>query len=253
MDCHQKIQEEQYSFPYHYLPSFVKGNFSQNQYWSWGYRYLGRLQVVFDLLCKVEFESLIDIGCGDGRFLKEVNTRFSQKRLLGIDYSETAIALAKRMNPDLRYEYKNILSSSITEIFDVVTLLEVIEHIPAEKLRDFMSAVSNVLRPGGYLIITTPHTNVRLIPKHFQHFNSTKLKELLRDGFDQLQCIPFDYISLFLRVFLRLLGGSGKYFIITQPEFNNAFFRYYMKHCLYGTGEAGCHRIACVAQKNNLT
>ncbi len=48
-----------------------EGRFSQLRHWSWGYRYLGRLQVVFDLLDGLEFDSLLDVGCGDGRFLRE--------------------------------------------------------------------------------------------------------------------------------------------------------------------------------------
>ncbi|MFH1964905.1 MAG: hypothetical protein ABIJ42_05120, partial [Acidobacteriota bacterium] len=43
-------QEVQYSYPYHYLPIMTREGFSQHRYWSWGYRYLGRLKVVFDLL-----------------------------------------------------------------------------------------------------------------------------------------------------------------------------------------------------------
>jgi ubiquinone/menaquinone biosynthesis C-methylase UbiE len=59
------------------------------------------LQVVFDILDREGFDSLLDVGCGDGRFLRETDQRYGNKKILGIDYSETAISLAKRMNPHL--------------------------------------------------------------------------------------------------------------------------------------------------------
>ena len=252
MDNKQDLQEERYEFPYHYLPSIRNGNFSQHQYWSWGFRYLGRIQIVFDILQKLEFKSLIDIGCGDGRFLRDVNNLFKGKRLLGIDYSETAISIARQMNPDLCYKQTNIVSTSLNDRYDVATLLDVIEHIPLESLNPFMKSVSDLIRPGGQLIISVPHTNEKLFPKHHQHFNSAKLRTLLKNDFHMIRFIPFDHISLLLKLFIKLSGGSGKYFIITHAGMNNLLFRYYKMYCLYGKGEKRCMKIACIARKKSI-
>lgn len=228
------------------------GRFSQHQYWSWGYRYLGRLQISLELLEKVSFQSLLDIGCGDGRFLREVQRRFTGRRLLGIDYSERAVRWARSLNPELQYEVMDVLQDSLAERFDAVTLLEVIEHIPCAILPEFLRAVTGHLNPGGCLILSTPHANTRLEPKHYQHFDGAQLRELLQNDFDLVWRIPFDYIDWPMRLFLKLLGGSGKYFIITHGGLNTFFFRYYMRHCLYGTGEALCHRIAVMAQRRRV-
>jgi 2-polyprenyl-3-methyl-5-hydroxy-6-metoxy-1,4-benzoquinol methylase len=69
---------------------------------------------------------LLDIGCGDGRFLRETERRYGNKKLLGIDYSETAISWARVMNPRLRFEVRDILETPTSGEYDVVTLLEVI-------------------------------------------------------------------------------------------------------------------------------
>ncbi len=249
MDTQQELQEQAYRFPYHYLPVMEGGCFSQHEYWSWGYRYLGRLRITLDLLERTSFESLLDVGCGDGRFLREVQSRFSGKRLLGIDYSEEAVRLARSLNPELRYEAMDIVRSRLAEEFDIVTLLEVIEHIPPDSLPEFLRAVTGSLKPGGWLILTTPHTHTRVDPKHYQHFNAARLRELLGNDYDPVECIPFDYIDWPTRLFLKLLGGSGRYFIVTHAGLNNFFFRRYMRRCLHGTGEARCHRIAGMAQK----
>ncbi|MBC8252913.1 MAG: anion permease, partial [Ardenticatenia bacterium] len=86
-DPHHVLQDREYAYPYHYIPTWENGQFSQVQYWSWGYRYLGGIQVVLDQLRKLSFETLVDIGCGDGRFLREAKARFPEARMLGVDYS----------------------------------------------------------------------------------------------------------------------------------------------------------------------
>ena len=68
-------QESQYALPYHYIPSFEGGHFSQHLYWSWGLHYIGALEYILDVLGQEPFESLIDVGCGDGRLLQEIGRR----------------------------------------------------------------------------------------------------------------------------------------------------------------------------------
>jgi SAM-dependent methyltransferase len=249
MDRQQELQEQAYAFPYHYLPRFENGVFSQHEYWSWGYRYLGRLQVVFDILDGEGFDSLLDIGCGDGRFLREAYQRYGDKKLLGIDYSETAISLARMLNPHMRFEHRDLLAAPIPGEYDVVTLLEVIEHLPPDSLPNFLEAVNGLLRPGGRLILTTAHTNAALDPKHYQHFTQARLHELLQDHFADFSFIPFDHIPRWFRLAMKLMGGTGKHFIITNRWLITALFTYYMRHCLYGKGEPHCQRIACTARK----
>ena len=53
----QMIQEEEYSFPYHYIPEISEKGFTQEKHWSWGYRYLGGLKVVIDQFNKISFNS----------------------------------------------------------------------------------------------------------------------------------------------------------------------------------------------------
>src|SRR3954449_3553400 len=72
----QTIQESEYEFPYHYIPTLVNGNFSQVRKLRWGYEYLSYLRFVLSTLEKLQFNSLLDVGCGEGRFLSEVAKRF---------------------------------------------------------------------------------------------------------------------------------------------------------------------------------
>jgi 2-polyprenyl-3-methyl-5-hydroxy-6-metoxy-1,4-benzoquinol methylase len=249
MDLKQQIQEQKYYKPYHFLPVVDGNDFSQCQYWSWGFRYLGRLQIVFECLEKISFSSLLDIGCGDGRFLAEMEERFPGKRYCGIDISSTAINWARRMAPDVSFTVGDITSGKFDERFDVVTLLDVIEHIPQAELGPFIHAVSATLRPGGCMVLTVPHTNMRPDSRHYQHFNQQTLDSLLDGEFIDRQFIHFDRISLALQILLKLMGGQGHYYVITSQTLNNFLYNTYRKHCLHASSADGCQRLACIARK----
>ena len=84
-DRQTRAQEGEYAFPYHYIPTLKGSKFSSTRHWDWGFRYLGGMQLALDQLADAKFAALIDIGCGVGRFLREVAGRFPGARLLGID------------------------------------------------------------------------------------------------------------------------------------------------------------------------
>ena len=221
----QEIQESQYEFPYHYLPRAGEDSFVQHAYWSWGYRYLGGMLIAKELCDRESYSSLLDLGCGDGRFLSELARKQPDHRLTGIDYSERAIALARAMNPGIDYRAADILADDVdVEPFDVVTLVEVIEHIPPDDLDKFIERAVSFLRPGGRLVLTVPHNNNPVGHKHFQHFDSRMLREVLSPHLEELEFHPFDYFSRPLDLWFRLIGRTGKYFIVTWPPLLNAFF-----------------------------
>lgn len=246
-----KIQENQYSFPYHYIPEIKRGKFSQIKYWSWGFRYLGGMQVVFDQLEKIKFSSLIDIGCGDGRFLSELVKAYPNTDVIGVDFSERAINLAKAMNPEISscYLKKDIITQKISNSYDVATLIEVLEHIPPDQLESFISAIAGLLNDKGHLIITVPHKNKPIQSKHYQHFNSLELKGILSLYFENFIFIPFDRESKILSLMQKLIGGKGNYFVLTYSKALSWFYNTYKKKYLYATDERNCGRIAVVCKK----
>ena len=64
----QKRQEAQYHFPYHYIP-YIEGNkFSQSKTLKWGYEYLSYIYFVINKISSLHFNTLLDVGCGDGRY-----------------------------------------------------------------------------------------------------------------------------------------------------------------------------------------
>ncbi|MEJ5211144.1 MAG: class I SAM-dependent methyltransferase [Burkholderiales bacterium] len=247
-----QIQESQYEFPYHYIPLVRNGKFFHARYWAWSYRYLGGIHLLLTILSRVSFGSLIDIGCGDGRFLREVASSFPATRLLGVDVSERAIAFAQVFNPQIAYQRLDILEEEIPARFDVATLVEVIEHVPPPSLPSFMSAVARTLEDEGTLILTAPHVNVPVTKKHFQHFDSQKLRSLLEPSFEIQEFIPFDVrpaCSRLMWLLDSLLGPKGNLVLLRNGRLLNGLYNLYLRKFLIAKSESECERIAVVARK----
>ncbi|WP_263834159.1 class I SAM-dependent methyltransferase [Salinibacter sp.] len=206
------------------------------------------MKVVFDELSDFSFESLIDIGCGDGRFLREMRKQYPNKEILGVDYSQRAIELARAMNPTLAFETRNIIEEPVDRTFDIATLIEVLEHIPPAQMKQFIEQVYAVLQPQGHIILTVPHVNKSVSDKHYQHFDTEKLRRVLDPYFQNLKFVPFDSHSKALSLMQIFLGGKGNHFVVTNSFLNKKFIDIYFSNFLYGVNEDKCGRIAVVGQ-----
>ncbi len=244
-----ELQEEQYRIPYHYLPVEGPEGFSQVHYWSWGYRYLGRIQIVMELLGCLQFDNLVDIGCGEGRFLYELSRRHPGKRLLGVDISPRAIDWARRMAPGLEFEKRDILINPLPEAYDVATMLDVIEHVPPAQVEAFINAALGALRPGGWLVLSAPHRNMKPDPRHYQHFTPELMDRLLAGKVSSRRHVVFDGMRWPVEMLLKLMGGSGRHFIVTSPRIVRLLNQLYRKWCLHDSNPRRCQRLACLAQK----
>lgn len=248
-DQPQRVQESQYSFPYHYIPEQRPGKFSGVRYWSWGYRYLGGIKLVLDLLAKENFTSLADIGCGDGRFLREVARCYSDKQLLGVDVSEQALRFARAFNPGIEFLAVDITAATLPRQFDVATLIEVMEHIPPTQLDGFVRAVAKSLHKNGRLLVTVPHLNKPLIKKHYQHFNVKNLLAALDPYFTDFTVIPFDVSesrAAPVRIIEGVLGSRGKWLLLMNQRLLYMFYQWYLKRYLYARDESQCERLAVI-------
>lgn len=249
MNTEARIQEAQYDFPYHHIPRWDGNQYSQTRHWSWGIQYQAGMMIAMDILAASKFTRLLDIGCGDGRFLKELSRCYPAKTLRGIDISQRAVDFARAFSPHIDFAVEDVINETPKPSADAITLIEVCEHIDAGQLPAFLDAVADTLQPGGLLVLTVPHQNKPLSEKHHQHFTAEKLAQLLGLRFTDLEFHFFDRRNLCFQVLLRLAGGKGNHFIITHSAFNRILFRYYQRHCLHADNEQNCLRIACSARR----
>jgi cyclopropane fatty-acyl-phospholipid synthase-like methyltransferase len=230
------IQEEEYIFPYHYIPRFESGVFTQTMNINWGFEYLSSLEFLLGLLNNIPFKSLIDVGCGDGRFCSEAAKRFPGRRICGVDVSERAISLARALNPEVEFLAGDITNSAFKKMeslkggFDLAVSIEVLEHIkPAEASR-FMEKTALLLKPGGRLILTAPTLNTPLQAKHYRHFDFDSLDKLLKPNFNIEQFYYLNRISHGTDLLRKAL--SNRLFIINNRRLRGWIYKYYFKKYL---------------------
>lgn len=178
-----EIQNDQYSFPYHYITSLKNNTPRIERRLKWGLEYLTYTKFVQDFIQNTaKPKSLLDIGCGDGYLINSLpydNANY----FLGIDLSERAIKFANAFS--LGYSFKNENLFNIKEKFEVVSLLEVLEHIPDDTIDSFVNEAFDKVADGGYLIISVPTDIMPLNKKHYRHYNTHMLSEQTkRDDFE---------------------------------------------------------------------
>jgi len=168
----RRIQEDQYSLPYHYSDIFCE---EQKLLWKIERRAL--LRLVKGLLEPFAGQAILDAGCGDGRLCYELKDL--KVRVTGVDQSLAALSFARAFNPNINFQMDNLATMDLKEKFDAIILMETIEHIPTAKILKVFQNLQRHLKPGGMLLITTPSKNLPLQPKHYQHFSSKELESIL--------------------------------------------------------------------------
>lgn len=99
---------------------------------------------------------VLDIGCGDG----SLASHCAPKDYVGSDLSPAALAAARRNHP--RHTFIEGLPDRDEDPgFDTIVGLAVIEHVPDPA--GFLAMLAEHLRPGGVMVMTTPHPRVDFV------------------------------------------------------------------------------------------
>ena len=141
---------------------------------------------------------LIDVGCGDGAFLKFLRGKDDTSYLCGVD-------LVANSYPGINFIQEDINSLVLKEKFDVVCNFMVIEHL--KDPCSFIEKSSCILKNGGIMVVNTINNDslIYLIARmlnrvgirvahdrlysrhHLNHFTNKSLKRLLeRNGYQVL-------------------------------------------------------------------
>lgn len=143
---------------------------------------LPRVRQVLGFLHGIEFETLLDVGSGRGVFLLPFMEEFPQVRVTSLDLLEKRVTflneLAAGGYSQLTAYDKNICDQPFPEnSFDVVTLLEVLEHIP-EVGRAVAAAVKMARK---YIVVSVP-SKVDDNPEHIHLLTKEILTKLFADA-----------------------------------------------------------------------
>lgn len=137
-------------------------------------------------------DRVLDIACGDGygcRIMAEAGTG----QLLGIDINVTLIAANSAANSrdNIRYAVDNAFALSLGDgSVTGATAMELIEHIPLDKVDTFVREVRRVVAPGGYFICSTPQNSfgeIPVVPHHVREYSAAELKAILSRHFSKVK------------------------------------------------------------------
>jgi 2-polyprenyl-3-methyl-5-hydroxy-6-metoxy-1,4-benzoquinol methylase len=194
----------------------------QQQFWnSWNasYRYPGKLnqrtvrrgEVIIALVRSLGLDKpeILDFGCGTG-WLSERLAEFG--RVTGVDLAADVIAAAQSRAPHIRFLGGDLFQVPLSNAYyDIVISQEVIAYIPNQKA--YLDRVANLLKPTGYLILTTPNKFVMKRsdwpPQPAEHIEQwlsmADVKRLLRSRFRILYISTINPLGH--RGILRLLNS----------------------------------------------
>lgn len=100
-----------------------------------------------DLIVELKAKSVLDVGCGSGKFLAKLKERAIRSK--GIDLSETMIKKAS----DLGVEAEQLDLCDVTEKFDLITaIFDVINYLDESELERFFTCTNKALEMGGYYL-----------------------------------------------------------------------------------------------------
>lgn len=175
----KELQEQQYNYPYHYIPWEADGIWRPARVLWWSYEYLALVEKVTKTVLSLSPKLILDFGCGDGYLTLRLLHLNEHVKVVGVDVSDRALMFARAFCSDSQ---RAAFYRSIDEIpqnlipFDVVIAMEVLEHIPPDNLPNVVEQVWKALRHDGWFVVSVPTTNIALNPKHYQHFSLNSLQ-----------------------------------------------------------------------------
>jgi len=163
---------------------------------------------IFDIVKPYLNKSMhLDVGCWTGGFFFLCQS--VTVRSIGLDLQLPPLLVAKKYNSEGMFISASVFSLPFQDSsFDIITLSEVIEHLPANSEISALREIGRVLTANGKVFLTTPNMNPLGFwadPAYFflghRHYSVDKLKIIL-DSAD------FKIISLWnYGGFFQLLNG----------------------------------------------
>lgn len=133
----------------------------------------------------VENGIILDIGCGNGRFLHGMKQLGWQ--IKGVEFNAHAVSVCNKSG--LNVHHGDLISANFDDAsFDVINLSHVIEHVPDPKA--IFYEISRILKPNGLFIVKTPNSKAlgralfntnwfaNEVPRHLYLFSQKNLSQI---------------------------------------------------------------------------
>ena len=128
---------------------------------------------------------IADAGSGFGQYVHYLSRNYPEAKITGLDIKQEQVDDCNRFfqsigkQEHVSFEFADLTKMKHNEEFDLVLSVDVMEHI--EDDRGVMKHICRSLRPGGYLLISTP-SDQGGSDVHHEHDESF-IDEHVRDGY----------------------------------------------------------------------
>lgn len=130
-----------------YLPAFERDLVAQDAA-------LARLCTVLDAVLRPE-DTVLDLGCGIGLFTRQLVSRVPQGHVVGVDLSPVLIDKA-RLLCGAEFMVGDATSLRLNRTFSLITLVDVLEHIPQEEYAALWETLSLHAAPSATILFRIP-------------------------------------------------------------------------------------------------
>ena len=109
-------------------------------------------RLIFSLLQGLSFDSVLDVGCGTGVLLQQIQEQYPRAQLTGSEYSAQGIEFARARLPSARFCLMDLGRENLGRQFDLVTCIDVLEHVDDDR-----AALKNLLAmTRKYMLLSVP-------------------------------------------------------------------------------------------------
>lgn len=162
---------------------------------------------------------ILEIGCGQGRFIKLLLER-GYKNVYGVDMSEDQILYGKEhfgLGDYLRQiDAMEFLSQAPPNSYDVILLLDVLEHMTVEDSIRLVKLAHRALKPAGTFLIQVPNGLAPLAPQrygditHYRCYTVSSMRQsVLLGGFKEMFFFSLPPIVHGTKSFIRRVLWAG--------------------------------------------
>lgn len=161
------------------------------------------------LLSHISFESVLEVGCGEGILLHNIQEYLVEKNVIAVDISPTEIEAAKKNIPFARCEVASAYDLPFSDNeFDLVICCEVLEHLDSPDL-----ALQEIRRKTAkYCIFSVPNdpywrflnmvrgayiAHLGNTPGHINHWSANSFQRYIAHNFQILKAVsPLPWIAV---------------------------------------------------------
>lgn len=167
--------------------------YTQEEFYWW---HKAKRQLVKQFLPRRKNLKILDIGCGTGKLMEELKP---YGKVWGIDASKQAIAFCQQRHLTRVYHEDFPKLKHVNTQFDVITCLDVLEHIANDT--QALRMIKKLLKPHGRAIITVPayqwlFSYWDTILGHQRRYGNTELEQKVKKA--NLAIVKLSFVYSFL-------------------------------------------------------